>query len=118
MPSWTPIGRAVVAGSELRAPMICGGDGCSFGLARCVALVAEGLTLVGTDLYRAWSVPELRNRKQGCGEVQLLATVVEGNGVADWRGGDGDPRRWLGLRWAFAVQLVAGHAGDGWFVRK
>ena len=85
-------GRAVVAGSELRTPVICRGGGRSFGLAGCVALVAESLALVGTDCYGARSVPELRNRKQGCGEVQLLATVEEGEGVADRRGRNGDPR--------------------------
>ncbi len=85
-------GRAVVAGSELRTVVICGRDGVGLGLARCVALVAEGLTLIGTDCYGARSVPELRKREQSCGEVQLLATVVEGDGVADWRSGDGDPR--------------------------
>ena len=85
-------GRAVVAGAELRTVVI-GCDDCrSFGLAGCVALVAEGLTLIGANRYGARPVPELRNCKQGCSEVQLLATVVEGDGVADRRSSNGDAR--------------------------
>ncbi len=85
-------GRAVVAGADLRTPVICRGGGRSFGLARRVALVAESLALVGTDCYGARSVPELRNRKQGCGEVQLLAAVEEGERIADRRARNGDAR--------------------------
>lgn len=49
-------GGAVVAGSELRTPMIRSGDGGGFRLARRVALIAEGLALVGTDLHGAGAV--------------------------------------------------------------
>jgi hypothetical protein len=48
--------RAVVAGSNLRAPVICSGDGGSIRLARRVALIAESLALVGTDFYRARTI--------------------------------------------------------------
>ena len=48
--------RAVVAGANLRAPVICSGNGRSIRLARRVALIAECLALVRTDFYRARTV--------------------------------------------------------------
>ncbi len=48
--------RAVVAGSNLRAPVICSGDGGGLRLARRVALIAERLALIGTDLHRARTI--------------------------------------------------------------
>ena len=49
-------GGAVVTGADLWTPVICSGDCGAFRLARRVTLVAEGLALVGTDLYHAWTV--------------------------------------------------------------
>ena len=49
-------GRAVVARSDLGAPVICGSDGGRVRLARRMALIAERLTLVGTDLHGTCTV--------------------------------------------------------------
>ena len=49
-------GRAVVARSNLRTPVVCRGDCGGLRLARCVALIAERLALAGADLHRARTV--------------------------------------------------------------
>ncbi len=108
--------RAVVAGADLRTPVICGSDGGGFGLARRMALVAEGLALVGTQFHGARSVGQLRERKQTDGEMHLLASIEDGERICRGRTRRRDARRRLGFHVAFAVHLVAGHAGHGGLV--
>ena len=78
-------GGAIVAGTDLRTPVICSGDCGGFRLARCVALVAEGLSLIGTYFYPAGTVGQLRKREQPDGEVHLLAAIIGGQRI--WRRG-------------------------------
>lgn len=111
-------GSAVVAGTELRAVVIDRCDGISLRLARRVALVAEGLALVGADLYGARAVGELWKREQANREVHLLAAVKDCERICCGRRGGRDARRGLGLRRSFAVHLVAGHAGHRGLVRE
>jgi len=109
-------GGAVVAGGDLRSPMTRGCKSAVIGDAGCVALVADGLALIGTDLYRSGAIEELREWELRGGEVQLLATIVEGEGRRDRRGRGGDPRIWLSLDWTFAMHLVTGRAGHSGFI--
>lgn len=106
-------GGAVVPRTNLWTPRAGGGNGSRLRRARRMALVAECLTRVLTDGYQAGVIMELRNRKRGGFKVEGLAAVVEGQ-----RGGHSHARRgytrgWPGLLRAFAVDLVAGDAGDG-----
>ncbi len=97
-------GGAVVAREDLAAG------------ARCVALVAEGLSPVGARLHDALAVVHDRQRQPVEADVLEGASVVEGEG----RRGDGlvaafDGRAILagGERRAVAMDLVAGEAGHG-----
>ena len=54
---------AIVAGGHLRTPVIRGSSGAGLRLPRGVALVAQALTRVGTDLHGPGTVPELRKRE-------------------------------------------------------
>jgi len=50
--------------------------------------------------------------------MHLLAAVIDGQRIRRWRKRCGDTRGGLGLDVAFAVHLVAGHAGHGGLVGK
>lgn len=108
--------RAIVTGAGLRSPVACIGDGPGLRLAGRVALVAEGLALIGTDVDGARAFVELRQREQHRGKMQLLAAVVEGERLAHRRRCYGETRWRPGLRRTFAMQLVAGHARHGGLV--
>ena len=73
--------RAIVAGADLRAPVIGGRDSVCLRLTRRVALVAEGLPLIGTDLHGARSVGQLRKRQQPDGKMHLLAAIEDGQRI-------------------------------------
>jgi len=53
----------IVAGGHLRTPVIRGSSGAGLRMPRGVALVAQALTRVGTDLHGPGAVPELRKRE-------------------------------------------------------
>lgn len=51
-----PNRRAIIARSNLRTPVVCGGYGSGLRLAWRVALIAQRLALVRADCYRARTV--------------------------------------------------------------
>ena len=53
-------GCAVVAGADLRAIVVLSGGSAGVGDAGRVALVTDGLALIGADLYDARAIEELR----------------------------------------------------------
>lgn len=58
-------GSAIVAGMELRSGQ------------RCMALITEGLTLVGTDFYGPGFVQHFGKREVGYGNVAEFAAIEE-----------------------------------------
>ena len=83
-----------------------------------MALVAQRLALVGAYLYSSWTIEQLRHGKIACAEMQLLAAVIEGQRASNGCGCCGNALGWFGLCGAFAVHLVAGHAGHRRLIRK
>ena len=83
-------------------------------------MVAEGLTMVGTDLYRACAFVHFWKWKVIERDVVLLATIEEREGWPRYFLTRADVvrlcRRWWGKRIAVMVHLVAGETWHCWLI--
>ena len=75
---------AVISGADLWSPMICCGESPCVRLPRGMALVAEGLALIGADLDAPRTIKQRRDREVPGAEMDLFTAIEKcerrGNG--------------------------------------